>query len=221
MFKTAYRLSRNFMTAKFTSMLFVLTSLILLSPYTYIHEFVAWSVGFLTNVIIVVVAYLTRQQVGQFYLFIILAVMNALMHIVSLVYPTPFLIFTSGLFFLIFCVAAVLVFYTEILNSEVVTRDTISGAVCIYLLMGVAFGTGYSLIESIIPGSFSYLGPALKAQTLSQFDFFYFSFITLTTVGYGDIVATAPFAKSIVILESIIGIFYLAILVARLVATRT
>jgi hypothetical protein len=63
---------------------------------------------------------------------------------------------------------------------------------------------------------FIHQGTNLPISKLS--DFYYFSFITLATVGFGDIVAVNPFCKSVVMLEGIIGIFYIAILVARLVS---
>lgn len=94
------------------------------------------------------------------------------------------------------------------------------GAICIYLLIGLAYGFVYSMVEMLHPGSFEHIHPVL-GKSLSEFDFFYFSFITLTTVGYGDVAVLTPYARSIVILESITGIFYLAILVARLIAMRT
>lgn len=220
MLKAAYKISRNFITAKFTFMLVVLISLVILSPYTADNEFMGWFVGFLTNAVIVVVAYVTRKHVAQFYLFILLAALNVMMHIVAVLHPTELLLFINHLFFLLFCIAAIIVFFNEIFSSQVITTDIILGSVCVYLLIGIAFGTTYIIIHSTVPGSFQYLGTVVTTSELTNFDFYYFSFITLTTVGFGDVIAFGSLAKSFVILESVTGIFYLATLVSRLVAAR-
>ena len=73
---------------------------------------------------------------------------------------------------------------------------------------------GYSLLEHLLPGSFSY------PDTLAELDtstFNYFSFVTMTTLGYGDISPVSPPARAMAITQAVTGHFYLAVLVARLV----
>src|SRR5215471_14999633 len=97
-----------------------------------------------------------------------------------------------------------------------ITFHRLQGAVVIYLSLATIFGSAYGLIWELSPEAFVNLvapvgGPKEVASML------YFSLTTLTTTGYGDIVAVDPFARSLANLEAVIGQFYLAITVARLV----
>lgn len=93
-----------------------------------------------------------------------------------------------------------------------VNHDVIFAAVSAYLLLGIVWTYAYFFLDMVNPMSFK--GP----QTgLSRDDFFYFSFVTLATVGYGDIVPMTRPARSLAILEALTGQLYLAILIARLV----
>jgi hypothetical protein len=110
--------------------------------------------------------------------------------------------------------AAVLLVY--ILNSERVTEDVLYGAVASYLLLGGLWFSAYVLIETLQPGSFfdSSLG---AGQTADWTELLYFSFVTLTTLGYGDIVPATLVARHFAVAEAIIGVMYLAIVISRLV----
>ena len=97
-----------------------------------------------------------------------------------------------------------------------ITFHRLQGAVVIYLSLATIFAAVYSLIWELNPGAFanlvSRMGDPEEVVTM-----LYFSFTTLTTTGHGDIVPVDPFARSVANLESVIGPFYLAITVARLV----
>lgn len=92
--------------------------------------------------------------------------------------------------------------------------DSLFGSVCIYLLIGTVFATVYVILSMFCPEAF--LFSANNAPLTNVFDYFYFSFVTLTTTGFGDIVPMHQVARAIVTVESITGLFYLAILVAHL-----
>ena len=99
-----------------------------------------------------------------------------------------------------------------------ITFHRLQGAVVIYLSLATIFANAFSLVWELIPGAFANLGPAVPGADPSEFaTMVYFSLATLTTTGYGDIVPLNPFARSLANLESVIGPFYLAITVARLV----
>jgi hypothetical protein len=106
----------------------------------------------------------------------------------------------------------------HVVRQDQVTFDTIAGAACVYMLMGLAWAPAYLLIEKIYPGSFDIpaawrIGPHGDPGPAMV----YFSFITLTTVGFGDIKPAGPVAGGLVIVEAVIGPLFLAITVARLV----
>ena len=101
-----------------------------------------------------------------------------------------------------------------------VSRDALFGAVCGYLLLGIIWGLVYSSLETFRPGSFDISEThAVQPGNASQYRGIlgYYSLVTLTTLGYGDITPTTPTARTLSWLEAVTGQFYLAILVAGLV----
>jgi hypothetical protein len=107
-----------------------------------------------------------------------------------------------------------LVVLGQTLRAGPITFHRIQGAVAAYLLLGIIWAYAYALLEHLRPGAFS--GPLSAADGARAF--FYFSFVTLTTTGYGDILPLHPAARSLAMLEAVTGPLYLAILVARLVS---
>jgi hypothetical protein len=115
--------------------------------------------------------------------------------------------------------AAVLI-VSSLFRLQEVSVDSVFGAVCGYLLLGIAWGVLYSMLDTVWPGSFQ-IGSRLAEQVKaghSNIDLFtYYSFITLTTVGYGDVTPLSTPARTCAWLEALTGQFYLAVLVAGLV----
>jgi len=108
----------------------------------------------------------------------------------------------------------------HLFHPQKVSSDTLAGAVCVYLLIGVIFAYCFLIIEFMVPGSFSFTqGEGRLNLWVSQdfYPFFYFSMITMTTVGYGDMLPITTMARTFTTFEAIIGQVYLTILVARLV----
>lgn len=104
---------------------------------------------------------------------------------------------------------------TYVFRAQQISRDVIYGALVVYLLLGILWGFAYALLEGLQPGSFKI--PVGQIQEVREL-FLYYSFITLTTLGYGDITPLSVPANSLSLLEAVIGQLYLAVLVARLVA---
>jgi voltage-gated potassium channel len=110
-----------------------------------------------------------------------------------------------------------------ILMQGSISLDSIFGAICAYMLLGMACGTFYSAIEVLQPNSFQVSGElaeALKSPDTREPVLIYYSFVTLTTVGYGDITPVSPPARTLSWLEAMMGQFYIAVLVAFLVGIR-
>jgi len=116
---------------------------------------------------------------------------------------------------IVFFVAAIL---SYVLGSGKVTWDKIYGAVCAYLLLGYAWTFAYSVIEELQPDSFVSIGSDMPADLVGRvMQLRYFSFVTLATVGYGDIVPVSASARTVALIEAMLGQFYLVALVGRLV----
>ena len=111
-------------------------------------------------------------------------------------------------------VIAALVRFVQL--QEKVTLTTILAAVTIYLLIGAIFVPFYGLIETLAPGSF--VDSAFPGEGVVWQQLVYYSYVTLNTVGYGDILPHNPWARSLSTLEAATGILYVALAIARLVS---
>jgi len=106
----------------------------------------------------------------------------------------------------------------QVMLSDYVSKNQIIGSICIYLLFGMTWSVIYLIQIELFPSAFN--GIEAKPWVENLFEVIYFSFITLTTVGYGDISPALPIPRFFVFIESILGSFYLAIMVASLVSSR-
>ncbi len=123
---------------------------------------------------------------------------------------------------LIFTTAVVLQF---LFRQERVTADTILGGINVYLLLGIAYAVLHALVETVTPGSYTVGGVGvteLLAQAGSEgfSELVYFSFVTFTTLGYGDMVPANSIAGMLSASEAVVGQLYVAIFVARLVSLQ-
>ncbi len=111
----------------------------------------------------------------------------------------------------------------QVLQERQVTLHVVSGAICAYLIMGLAWAFLFSLLEGVRPGSFNL--PAILTQEgqtvpfeLRRMELFlYHSLVTLTTLGYGDVTPVSYPARNLSVVEAILGQLYIAVLIARLV----
>jgi len=109
---------------------------------------------------------------------------------------------------------------SDLFRSQKVTGDSLAGAVCIYLMIALIWGHLFLVVEFLVPGSFSFTqGDKAMGLWLSRefYPFYYFSLITMTTVGFGDMLPITTAARTLTTLEALVGQVYLTILVARLV----
>lgn len=116
-----------------------------------------------------------------------------------------------GVFFIAFTTFHIL---RHIFQEQEVTKNTIAAAAAVYMLFALMWSFIYDVLEFVQPGSFA--GPAM--QTLGrQYIFLYYSFVTITTLGYGDITPVNYMATNLAVLEAVVGQLYLVVLVAWLV----
>jgi hypothetical protein len=127
-------------------------------------------------------------------------------------------IWSDGLTFVVLSILAALVL-AQVFRQGPITAHRIQGAIVVYLLLGLIWAAAYEVIYYLFPGAFHMAqGDATLARPIQGL--VYYSFITLTTVGYGDITPIHPVARSLAVAEALTGQLYLAILIARLVSMQ-
>jgi len=126
----------------------------------------------------------------------------------------PSLVLVGDFFGILFMAFMVIVILSFIFREQDVTSNTIYAAIVVYLLMAIMWAFVFSVLEGINPGSFAIAEGQIK---VGRPLFIYYSFITITTLGYGDITPVTAPANSFSSLEAVTGQIYLVVLVARLV----
>ena len=125
------------------------------------------------------------------------------------------LVFASGLLFIGFVVVEFLRF---ILRAPRVDSGVLCSGIATYLMLGLLWSFAYILVDCLVPNSFVFtVGPA-SSHSMDRFNALYFSFITLSTVGYGDIIPLSGAARMLAMVEAVFGMFYVTLLIARLVS---
>ncbi|TEW56839.1 potassium channel protein [Psychromonas sp. RZ22] len=119
------------------------------------------------------------------------------------------------LFMLVFFVTTLKIAAEQALFSGNITKNNIIGSICIFLLLGLIWTISFLMVAEFIPNSFSGLKGTNWTDNFP--DLVYFSFVTLTTLGFGDVLPLSPIARFLVYIEAVIGVFYMAIVVSSLV----
>lgn len=127
----------------------------------------------------------------------------------------PHLFLGFGLALVAFAVLNLLGF---VLRAVHVNAEVLCAALSAYLMLGLLWSFAYILVGRIDPDAFSYANPLDSGTRMDGFNAFYFSFVTLSTVGFGDIAPVSRVARTLAVMEAITGMFYMAVLIARLVA---
>jgi hypothetical protein len=136
-------------------------------------------------------------------------------------FPSQAIAFVNTCLALVFLGLLIFLILGQIFREGPTTSHRIMGAVAAYLLLGVIWSLAYYLITLRMPGAFNVQGPFTPGDTEAlRSHLFYFSFVTLTTLGYGDIVPVHPIVRMLVILEGVAGQLFPAILIARLVSLQ-
>jgi len=131
----------------------------------------------------------------------------------NLLPPAVFLV--AGLVLIIFVVGHLLRF---VLRAPSVNAEVLCGSVSAYLMLGLMWTMAYWLVDQLTPGGAFSFNTNAGPRSINGFTGFYFSFITLSTVGYGDITPVSRMARWLAAMEAMTGLLYVAVLIARLVS---
>ncbi|KFN51408.1 potassium channel family protein [Arenimonas composti] len=150
----------------------------------------------------------------------LLAIPAIALHVVASFVPGPGWLqanfATQAMFHAFVCVCLL----RYILRDEVMTLDELFAAAGCYVLMAFVFAYVYALVERYSPGSFAVASDTDPVLLTSWFELLYFSFTALTSVGFGDITPVNNHARSLVMIEQMVGVLYLALIISRLVALQ-
>ena len=145
---------------------------------------------------------------------VILGIGSNLLAIAGAGYFFTYLSLISYIMFLLLTISLAI---RQVVSSGPTNTNRVIGAVCIYLLLGLIWALFYVLLNMAIPGSFSVQIGGVPFQQAHHF--MYYSFVTLTTLGFGDILPIRETARALSTIETIFGQFYIAILVGGVAAT--
>ena len=214
--KYTFRLKKLFQD-KYSQLLVIFIANFALSPFFEGNlANIALSIVFLYALILIVRTFSLKPKLLRLYS--IVAILAFILGIIGrLGWDQPWNVTYAVLIQFVYAVYFGLALYwilRDILLSQEVTADVVRGGICVYLLIGFLWSLLYGIIASIDPNAFS---EPIVVEEESFSRIIYFSFTTLTTLGYGDILPLTPLARMLTNLEAIIGQLYPSIFIAILV----
>ena len=201
---------------RFLFLFLLLLATLILFPYAQSSRFGHYTFLVIGSSAILISVYAAKIHRGLLALAILLAI-PTLFHRIFLTKAelSSFSIF-NVVVSLIFDLLIVVVIFRHVFARDRPNSETIFGALCIYLLVGFSFASLYEMVAAARPYAF-YFDPHTNLHAVpARFDFIYYSFCTMTSLGAAGIIAVSPQARSITVLEAILGVLYLAVLIARL-----
>lgn len=199
----------------FLLFLFLLASLVLY-PYVENGGFRYFAFRVVGGAGILIAVYAIRLRRTLLLVALLLAV-PALFERMLLRQPHPgFLSILNIVLSFAFDVFIVVVIFRRVFTNDQPNSETVFGALCIYQLVGFTFASIYGMVAAIQPKGF-YLDPLTNLHSIpDRFDFIYYSFATMTSLGAAGITPVSAPARSLSVIEAILGVLYLAVLIARL-----
>lgn len=204
--------------AKFFYLFLAQVLLVVLFPYLSKPGLPLFLFRFLAAAAFIAAIYAVSEKRAQWMTALALAVPAAVLNSLYTFRPSLTFAVLSLIFTIVFLVFTLVTLLRAVLRAETVTLDTIYGAISVYLLMAMVWGTAYMFLETLQPGTLAINSARHPNHAIDWFDCMYYSFVTLTSTGYGDMVPATAQGRSVSILEAVSGIMYVAILIARLVS---
>ena len=216
--RTRGSVSLSRLEPKFLSLLFAILVFLLVYPFFESHRFARSILGISFTVVLVIVAYAaseTRRRTRVTWLLVPALAGNAVASVERTGPPGMY----GEAFVLLFLLYSVKMLIEFAFKQKRVSSDTIAAALCAYLLVGLAWAMAFAILETAVPGSISFGSRPHVEPLISRC--LYFSYVTLTTLGYGDVTPQSGPAGSLAFVEALTGQLFMAVLVARLVAIQT
>jgi hypothetical protein len=200
----------------FLLFLFLLASLVVY-PYVENGGFGYFAFRILGSAVILLAVYAIRLRRTLLAVALLLAVPAVLERVLMLRADAGLLSILNIVASFAFDVFVVVAIFHRVFTVKQASSETLFGAICIYLLVGFTFASVFGMVSAIQPKAF-YLAPETNLHTVpDRFDFIYYSFATLTSLGGAGIVPVP--ARSLSVIEAILGVLYLAVLIAGLMDT--
>lgn len=176
------------------------------------------SVGFFTNILLALKTLSLPKKISCYLQ--ILAIASLCFSLINRIFNIHlagnFFVVVNYIVYVLFIGMSIVIISKHIFNSDKVTGDTLKGGISVYIMIGILWYLFYAIILIIDSHAFS-----IKTENLTSYHLVYFSYTTLTTLGYGDISPVNEFAMALTNLEGIIGQMYPAIFISRLVSLYT
>jgi len=204
-----------FRNLRYLNLLIVIIVMMMISPLVSKSPVLRLVNNLVFTWVLLSVVYTVRDQKKFFIVGLVLGipwVLSAWLYMFSpaLIHPSVFAFISTAFFGYV-----ILILLRHIIRTERVTADILYGAFSVYILLGLFFMSFNSFLDAVTPAymyAYSGSGNPVKADGL-----FYFSFVTLTTLGYGDIVPVQLASRTSAIMEAMVGVFYTGALIGRLV----
>ncbi len=202
----------------FSYLLIALLIFVIVVPVTYDLELISAKASRAVGIsCVLAIGIWSLRGAGKLYsIGMLVAIVGIAINILSVIRESDALHITSDAFLFVFLSLAIFNTMRQVAVGTEINPNRIVGAICVYLLLGVIWSIFYLVIEFFEPGSFRGLTEA--ASSAWNPDWIYFSFVTITTLGYGDITPVTQTARSFAFAEAVVGQFYIAVLVAGLVS---
>ena len=209
---------------QYTVLLFALITLLFIYPVFATLASGQFILDVMFTALLIIGAFATRRQMPRLFRQSVLVGVAGIAAnwLAYLVHSDIITLISYFLLAAFFAFEAALILVSVLRGSEV-SLDKLQGAICAYMLIGLMWGMLYCCVELVQPNSFHFveglqIENEVAARGLPQFpSLIYLSFVTLTTLGFGDVTPVTPFSRMLCLMEAICGQFYLAIFVARLV----
>lgn len=199
---------------------FLVIILFLILPYSQNRPFIQGLVSFFLATNLVLGVYSIKTNTTVRYLAIFLAIVVSSLEILNVNLKISNLIIFASVCWILIIGLLLYVFIIKVFETNSDSIHRIQGGIASYLLIGLLFAFVFYLIYNLSPLSFSF-NDSFSTSEMLFYDFIYYSYVTLCTVGFGDITPVNPISQSISILEAIIGVLFPTVLIGYLISDAT